>query len=102
MKRFSLMAAAGLALLAAPALADESPAEIFGAQGAGAIASPAAMDKAMANFENESPAERTMRPEEFPTRGISIGDRQLAAALGVDAQDFTSAELSKMYIGKYD
>lgn len=102
MTRIPLIAAAALALMAAPALADDSPAEIFGAQNATDSSSPATLNMAMEKFESESPAERLMRPDEIVTRGVTIGDRQLAASLGVNVENYSSAELSAMYIGLYD
>ena len=34
--------------------------------------------------------------------GITAGHARLAAEMGVDPNDYTNAELAKMYIGEYD
>lgn len=102
MRLTPMIAVAALAFVATPALADDSPAEIFGKQHAGGPASAAALEMAIQKIERESPAERILRQDEIATRGVTIGDRQLAASLGVNANDYSSAELSRMIIDKYD
>lgn len=103
MNRTSVLTAAVAALLAAPAFADISPAEQFGAQKAEPTASPAAYAMALDKLSGDDLDDRiTPVAADLATRNITIGDRQLAAAMGVNVNDYTTAELAAMFIGKYD
>lgn len=103
MKTTSLIAAAAFALIAAPALADTSPAERFGALNGNIESSPAAYDMAVEKLSGDDLKDKILRvTNDVPTRNVTLRNQQIAADLGVDAADYTTAELAKMYIGKYD
>lgn len=103
MNRTTLIAATALALIAGPALADETPAELFGATHADASASPAARDMAINKLSGDDLDEKIVPVQsETVTRGVSIGTQQLLTNLGVEAGQYSRAELAKMFIGRYD
>lgn len=95
-----------VAALAVPAFADDSPAESFGEARATNSSSPSSMNMAARMTEGDSIDERIPLGEnEIVTRSDSLdsqGIRQLAENMGVDANNYTRAELAKMFIGKYD
>ena len=100
-----LLASTLTAALAAPVIA-ESPAETFGQSIATDSSSAATLSKAAEVLQGDMVDERLpFGDNEIVTRsstGPSQGVRQLAVNMGVDAGDYTGAELSRMFISKYD
>ena len=91
--------------LAFPALADDSPAELFGQSTATGSGSPASMAMAAEKLQGDMVDEIIhLGPNEIVTRstGVNAGTQQLATNMGVDANNYTVAELAKMFIGRYD
>lgn len=95
-----------VASLAVPAMAEDmTPAELFGMKMATNSASSATMETAVEVLQGDTVDEYLpLGSQEIVTRsnGISPGMRQLAVNLGVNADDYTVAELAKIFIGKYD
>lgn len=91
--------------LAAPAIADDSPAELFGQAIADDSSSSASLNMAAEKLQGDSVDERLLvGANEIITRstGVNAGTQQLATNMGVSANDYTRAELAKMFIGRYD
>lgn len=105
MKRILGVTAAAL-VMAAPVFADDqSPAEIFGSKMATDSSSAASLSMAVQVLQGDRVDERLpLAQNEIVTRstGITPGTEQLAENMGVDADQFTVAELAKMFIGRYD
>ncbi len=102
MKRFFILPALS-AVLATPVIA--SPAEDFGEKMKTESSSPASLNKAVDVLSGDSVGEViTLGQNEVVTRsrGMTAGIQQLAQAMNVDPNDYTMAELAKMYIGEYD
>lgn len=99
MKLITLTAA--LALVAAPVLA-ETPAEKFGAQHVGHSASQAAQTIAVKKLSGDDVDNRIVIAQPAQTTRNSQGHLQLAENMGVSPDDYTNAELAKMFIGAYD
>ena len=92
--------------LAAPAFAD---AEAFGEkmlERNGSNASAATLAMAAEKLSGDMVDEKLPFGEnEIATRSngtISVGHQRLAIEMGVNARDYSVAELAKMYIGEYD
>lgn len=102
MKRILIVSSCALCL-AAPAFAD---AEAFGASKGPFTSTAAATDMAVEKLSGSDLDERiSLGSNEIATsgsQGITQGHLRLAAEMGVDARDFTIAELTKMYIGEYN
>lgn len=100
MKLLTIITATALA--ATPVLA-ETPAEKFGQSHTSGTASHAAYAAAVValsgdNVDDQIPAETNASV----TRSTSAGHLQLAKNMGVSPNEFTTAELAKMFIGAYD
>ncbi|GFE63443.1 hypothetical protein [Litoreibacter roseus] len=100
-----LLISAALVALAAPAFAQDSPAENYGTQLLPPGGSVGDVGQAADILSSEGTEERIIVPSdpEMTTLGSdSIGHRQLAEELGVSPDDYTPEELGKMYIDRYD
>ncbi len=93
--------ATAIALVAAPALA-ETPAELYGAEHAGNGGSAFALETAVKKLSGDDLDDKTTLRAPAQTSRNSQGHLQLAKNMGVSPDTYTSAQLAKMFIGRYD
>lgn len=95
-----------IAFLAASTAVTAGPADDFGAaSAAGATVSAEVAQRAAQKLSGDDLEDRIMLSDDLISTqnvGITAGHARLAAEMGVDPADYTSAELAKMFIGEYD
>lgn len=94
--------ATALTLIAAPAFADETPAELFGRAHAAQGQSAAAQAMAVEKLSGNDIEDRILVVAPTQTTRNSAGHLQIAKSLGVSPDAYTNAQLAKLIIAEYD